>query len=484
MIGCGLWLMGAALAELINLLVMRIVPPHRSKEAIGLIGVVAGLIIALIFQVPNLLLSSQGTMDISNLLTGKEQSLAIMNYFPWGWASLALIKGVSGDLLAGFAWSVLIFICSILMFLFSMALLERGFRQGFIALGQGEGGRRRQKQAPVLETRNTQDKAPAKMAFLYEKEAAPKTSSWPGMWAVAKKDLLSLKRDAREWFGYLLPLIFMAFFIAQFSFFSTKANLTSLLYILMMYTVMMSGNLALQSFGREGESDWLLNSVPLAGWPVIWGKLMAAVLPTLVLMEALLVGTSLAIGVSAGVVFVLAIAAVLLSLGSSAIGLYYSINNCRFNPDKPQMRISPGASLIMYLINFLFILLLGLSLCYLFPPAELTSIALVISPPVLEGKFFSTILYGLYLLSRPLLWLPVLRIGLGIILTGGIWSLIFFGFMAATVRESRKGFRVEIMTNNKRSRKKQPIRARYLSNKRKGRPERLNVPVLLLPIIY
>lgn len=181
---------------------------------------------------------------------------------------------------------------------------------------------------------------------------------------------------------------------------------------------------------------------------------MAAVLPTLVLMEALLVGTSLAIGVSAGVVFVLAIAAVLLSLGSSAIGLYYSINNCRFNPDKPQMRISPGASLIMYLINFLFILLLGLSLCYLFPPAELTSIALVISPPVLEGKFFSTILYGLYLLSRPLLWLPVLRIGLGIILTGGIWSLIFFGFMAATVRESRKGFRVEIMTNNKRSRKK------------------------------
>ena len=30
------------------------------------------------------------------------------------------------------------------------------------------------------------------------------------------KDLLYMKRDMREWFGYLIPLIIMVFFIAQY----------------------------------------------------------------------------------------------------------------------------------------------------------------------------------------------------------------------------------------------------------------------------
>ena len=54
-VGLGLWVIGTAIAELINLLVMRIVPPHRSKEAVGFIGALAGIMIALVFQIPNLL---------------------------------------------------------------------------------------------------------------------------------------------------------------------------------------------------------------------------------------------------------------------------------------------------------------------------------------------------------------------------------------------------------------------------------------------
>jgi ABC-2 type transport system permease protein len=263
------------------------------------------------------------------------------------------------------------------------------------------------------------DKTSVSLSFLRDEKHVPKSSSWLGMWAVAKKDLLSLKRDSRESFAYIMPLILMAFFIGQFFFFSNRANFISLINILIMYTVMFSGNLALKSFGREGESDWLLNSVPLAGWPIVWGKLLAAVLPTLILMEVLLVGTSLALNVSKGLIIMLALAAMLLSLGSSAIGLYYSINNCRYNPDKPQMRISPSASLLMYLINFLFILVMGISLCYLFPPQELVLVVSTFSAPSLEGNFFSILLYGIYLLSRPVLWSEIFRIPLGIVLTGG-----------------------------------------------------------------
>lgn len=451
LVGIGLWLFGTALAELINLLVMRLVPPHRSKEAVGFIGAVGGIIIVLVVQIPNLLLNNQQNMSISSWLTGKEEMLEIMNFFPWGWASLALVKGISGSLLAGLWWSVLIVLVGVLLFLLAMVLLERGFRQGFISLSEGERGRGRKKgsTAPNI-SKNRQENTLAKYSFMFEQKVAPQASSWLGMWAVAKKDLLSLKRDSREWFGYLVPLIIMAFFVAQFIFTSSDASYSSLIVVLIMYTIMFSGNMALQAFGKEGESDWLLSSVPLAGWPVVWGKLVAALLPTLILMEALLVGTSIAVGVSASLTILLALAAVLLSLGSCSMGLYYSINNARYNPDKPQMRISPSASLIMYLTNMLFLLFLGLSLCYLFPPAELISMVESIPQLKFEGGFLSAILYGLFLLSRPFLWPEVFRILLGIVMTGGIWSLVFYGFMSATVRQSRKGFRVEYVSKKKK----------------------------------
>jgi len=80
---------------------------------------------------------------------------------------------------------------------------------------------------------------------------------------------------------------------------------------------------------------------------------------------------------------------------------------------------------------------------------ELISLIESIPPLKYEGGFLATIVYVLYLLSRPLLWPEVFRILLGIVLTGGVWTLIFFGFMTATVRQSRKGFRVEHVSNTK-----------------------------------
>jgi len=70
---------------------------------------------------------------------------------------------------------------------------------------------------------------------------------------------------------------------------------------------------------------------------------MACVLPTLVLMEALLVGTAVAIRLPARTTLMFAVGAVFLSLGSSSIGLFYSATGARYNPDNPQQRVAPGA---------------------------------------------------------------------------------------------------------------------------------------------
>ena len=79
---------GTAAAVLLNLLVMRVVPPHRSREAIGVIEP-AGILIAALFQIPNLLMNSAQQIDFASANLATEM-LAVMKFFPRGWAVEAL----------------------------------------------------------------------------------------------------------------------------------------------------------------------------------------------------------------------------------------------------------------------------------------------------------------------------------------------------------------------------------------------------------
>ncbi|EEG78474.1 putative ABC transporter permease subunit [Dethiobacter alkaliphilus] len=447
LVGCGLWAMGTSLAILLNMVVMRIIPPHRSREAIGFLGAIAAILVAITFQLPSIMMHRGQQLNLTNWLESQEQMLRIMDFLPWGWGAQALAAGITGNLLTGFSWSILLLLTGGVIFSFSFVSLERGFRRGWIAVSQGEGGRRRQKNSSH---HSTGDISVSAMQLTAAQPTATAAHLWDSLWAVAKKDLLYMRRDTREWFGYMVPLILMAFLVAQFLFLQAEATQISMIIVLVMYSIMFSGNMALQSFGREGESDWFLNSVPMAGWPVVWGKLLGSVIPTLILMQTLLVGTALAIGVSFSLTVMLAVGTILLTLGSSAIGLFYSINNSRYNPDSPQHRISPGASIIMYLVNLLFMLILGIGMVYLIPPEELITVLHTLPPVPAEGGFLNNLARFFFFISRPLLWEPYLRVSMGIAVALGSWALVFFGFMAATVRQSRKGFRVEIITGSKK----------------------------------
>ena len=443
----GLWAAGIALAELLNLLVMRIVPPHRSREAVGLLGGIGGLLIALFFQIPNLVIQSNGQLDLAAWLGRQQELLRVMDFFPWGWASRALAGSAAGNQWSALGWSLLLPALGGLILTAAFLLVERGFRRGWISLSRDEGGR-------VKKRRARKDGASAAgpgkgwmpEALAAAPEGGPKSSPWLGMWALAKKDLLYLKRDVREWFGYLIPLIILAFFIGQSILLPGASARSSLVTILVIYTIMFSGNMASQSFGREGESEWILNSVPLAGWPVVWGKLLAAALPTLILMELMLLGTALATGLSSTMALLMAAGALLLTFAAGAMGLFFSINNCRYHPDNPRQRISPGATWLMFLFNLILILLMSAGLLIVFAPAELTALLQGLPPFHFSWSFPELPLYLLALSARPFAWAPLWRMAAGIALTAGIWAAFFFGFMGATVRQSLKGFKVEIIT--------------------------------------
>lgn len=445
----GMWLLGTALAVFLNLFIMRIVPPHRSKEAVGVIGVVAGIVIAMLFQIPNIMLQTEGQFDFADFLASNESMFQTSLFFPWDWGSRALVNGITGNMGSAFGWSALLMVLAVCTFAVSFTLLEQGFRRGWVSVTQPPARQRKKKQQPATG-------APARRTAIFlpveaEENTAP-ASVWQGMWAIAKKDLLYMKRDTREWLGYLTPLILMAFFVGQYLFLRNESTLGSLTAVWFMYTLMFSGNMALQSFGREGEAEWVLRSVPLAGAQVVWGKLIACVIPTLFLMEALLVGTAAAIGLPARVTFMMAVGAVFLTLGSSSIGLFYSATSARYNPDNPQQKVAPGASLIMYLINLLFMLLLVFGLLYVMPPEELVAAVPYLSQISPRGGFSRALLAFAVFVAKPLLWSKPLRILAGVLVTGGIWAVFFFGFLAATVRQARKGIHIEPLVIQKRAR--------------------------------
>lgn len=453
LISTGLWALGIATAELLNLLVMRIVPPHRSREAVGLLGGLGGLLIALFFQIPNLIMQSNQQLDLADWLGRQDQLLQVMDFFPWGWGARALAGSAAGNHWSGLGWSLLLLVLGATVLAAAFLLVEQGFRRGWITLSQGEGGRRKKKRRGAKAGAGAALQAERTAAYLPGiSETAAKGSSWRGMWAVAKKDLLYLKRDSREWFGYMIPLILLAFFIGQNVFLPGRSSEASLVTILVIYTIMFSGNMAAQSFGREGESEWILNSVPMAGWPVVWGKLIAAALPTLILMETMLLGTALAIGLSLQMALLMAAGALLLTFAAGAMGLFFSINNCRYHPDNPRQRIAPGAVWLMFLFNLILILLMSAGLFVAFAPAELTGLLQQLPPPAFRWGFPEAPLYLLYLAARAFFWAPLWRISAGAAAAAAVWAAFFFGFMAATVRQSLKGFRVGIATAPKKIR--------------------------------
>ena len=103
----------------------------------------------------------------------------------------------------------------------------------------------------------------------------------------------------------------------------------------------------------------------------------------------------------------------------------------------------------MFLVNGLFIALLALCLLCTFPPNPLIDYIRQFPPVPFTWGFPDTIIWLLYTLSRPFTWTPVLRIAFGLLITLALWSAVFFGFMWATVHQSRKGFRVPLATTKR-----------------------------------
>ena len=125
--------------------------------------------------------------------------------------------------------SLLLLLAAAGLFFTAFTLLERGFRQGWISLSQGAGGRR--KKQP--EQHQAGDIKPSLVQLTAGERVIGLASPLAGMWAVAKKDLLYMIRDTREWFGYMVPVLLMMFFVVRYIFFPVEQTAGSMISVLL-----------------------------------------------------------------------------------------------------------------------------------------------------------------------------------------------------------------------------------------------------------
>lgn len=119
-------------------------------------------------------------------------------------------------------------------------------------------------------------------------------------------------------------------------------------------------------------------------------------------------------------------------------------------------------------LRIFFTLLLALGLTYIFLPDELVAILRDLPPVTFEGGFLSGIIYALYLLSRPLLWSTTLRILLGIIVTGGVWALMFLDSWLQQFARAGKVFGLNSSQAERKSEVKNVCLKKSLDNLRRG----------------
>lgn len=446
----GLWVLGTSLAELINLAVMQVVPRHRAREAVGVMGALGGLVVYALFQLPGL---TGGGQDMGQALVQGGGVLEAVKQVPSGWGAVALVRAAAGNLGEAIGWAVALVGLGGGLYLATQVLVERGFRRGWMAVSESSGSRvrRRSRRPGAGAGAGGSREAGVERAAV----GAGFSRRWVQIASVARKDLLTLRRDTREWLGLVSPLAIVT--IVTFRAVMQAARegswggpaSSSLVSVVVMLAVMMTGELASHAFGREGEAAWILNVAPVSGWPVVGGKLIAAAIPAAVAMEAMVAIIGGLTKLRLAVMLEIGAGALLVVLACSAIGLYLSSGNAWYYADYGRGGTGGMAMLLLWVYSFLFLLVFGYGLAMTVAPPQILPAGLVVPGPEVGG-LLGWLGRMMYLAIRPFFWEGWQRLAFGLGFSVVVWAAVFLGFLLATVRRVRRGFTVHVVYGGRR----------------------------------
>ncbi|MBO8129843.1 MAG: hypothetical protein H0Z39_11745 [Peptococcaceae bacterium] len=334
-----------AVSHLFNLVLVQIIPPSRAKELMTVMTAMVGLLAALLGQLPNLM-KQQGA--------GKELlvHIEVPAWLPTSWASTALTSAAQGDLASLLPPLLLAAGGGTLLFL-SAALVERGFRLGWIRLSEGS----HRKTVKAVHQRVIRPQHPVV--------------------AIGIKELRTLQRDMREWISMVPLLVFFGIFLFHFLG-KRQALLDDTLFswlvvqaVLLMMFSLASGLFTASSIARDGLATWIIRASPIGGWQIALGKFWVH---WLVVFAGILFFNTVT-GLFFGwpwVWFVLGTVVLgLLSLGVNGLGLWLGTLGAKYDPENPQQRLKTGTGLVLLILSLLYMLLAVVPFAFLLLPPGL-----------------------------------------------------------------------------------------------------------------
>jgi ABC-2 type transport system permease protein len=405
-------IIGVSITYLFNLILIQIVPASKANEVMTVMNMLAGAFGYLVYMIPNL--TSDG-----NLMEQLSAGLPLFPaWMPVRWGSEALIQAMNGSFrfLLPFVFIILL---AILGMAITASLVEKGFRTGWIRLS--EGGNKRKKGTKRETTHRTHHP----------------------VIAIAKKEGYAIRRDMREWLVFM-PLFFFVIF-PIIGFISSGAKLSDIRgfheiswpiaqgFLFFIYAIL-NGQIAASSIAREGKSIWILRTLPLSGKHIAYGKLLISWLIPLILLTVIEIILGIVLGWTLRQLIVGIVIKAIVTVGISAIGLFFGTTGAKYNPANPMQRLKFGTAMLLTLLSYVYLFVALIPFGIVLVPTDVGTIASEIS----QGAGFWGMIGGM--VAKLLLWKaanPVLMTSISTIV------VFIFSFGVGALLTSASAWRIE-----------------------------------------
>ncbi|MDQ0268443.1 putative ABC transporter permease subunit [Cytobacillus purgationiresistens] len=326
-------LIGMGVAYLLNLVLIQIIPVNRAKELMTVMTAMAGIIVYVLFQIPNLMQNNIYTDELTVLPE-------FPSWIPMEWGGRVLSSAIFGTIQI-LPLSMLILFTVLLLFL-SSSLVEKGFRTGWIKMNDGLRNRKK------LKSKKNKNRIHSPIV------------------SIGVKEWRAIQRDMREWVTFL-PFIFLLVFpVASIlnegktiDFILSHPNISWMLAqaaFLFMFIFMTAGFTS-SSFAREAHAIHLLRILPLSGWQITLGKLWINWLIPVCLLSTLQVIASILLNWNPlATIFGIVIIAIA-SLGITGIGLWLGAIGAKYDANNPQNRLIGGVSFLLIFLCFSYVII-------------------------------------------------------------------------------------------------------------------------------
>lgn len=417
---------GLSIAYLFNLILIQVVPASRANEFLTMMSFFSGLLVYLLFMLPNIL----NDQSMSEMILAELPLFP--DWLPMTWVSHAIVDASNGSI--GFILPFfLIILLSIISVLIATSLVEKGFRTGWIRLSEGSVKKKKKSKR--------------------HKSSTSKLSH--PVIAVGKKEWYSIKRDIREWI-VLMPIVFFIIF-GGIGFFSGGGSLTDLQEVsefswpivqaLFVFLFIFSSNLVASSaIGREGPSLWILKTTPLSGQQIALGKLWISWLLPLALLTVIEVGLGLFLGWTFTQFILGFIIKALFTAGLSSIGLWLGTLGAKYNPKNPQQRVNFTVSIFLFLASIIYFIVVIIPYAYIVIPHSLIDFPeeALVGVAGIKGVIAKMAVSLLILKANH----PLLMNVLGVIVLAVLSLGIAFLFIKLSGRRIDKGINIEMVSES------------------------------------